>query len=138
MFNPRHLSALALVGLLVAAGGADAAERHVNKRWTGPAGRSASYHRDRVQSPGAMSASAGWTGRAGRTGGYDRARMVDPEAGLASASFDRSYRDGSSRSVDRQATRQAPGEWAYSADRTQRDGDVISRSGVVTFPAPNP
>jgi len=97
--------------------------------YTGPAGRTASWAQGATREPGYASGYGYRTGRGGRTASYDYNRVVDRNAGYGSYSYDRAYRDGTSRSVDRSAVRVEPGVFDYAATRTQRDGDVISRSG---------
>lgn len=97
--------------------------------YTGPGGRTASWSQGATREPGHAYGYGYHTGREGRTASYDYDRYVDRDAGYGSYSYDRAYRDGTSRSVDRSAVRIEPGVYDYSATRIQRDGDVITRSG---------
>lgn len=97
--------------------------------YTGPAGRTASWSQGATREPGYASGYGYRTGRGGRTASYDSNRIIDRDAGYGSYSYDRAYRDGTSRAIDRSAVRVEPGVFDYSATRTQRDGDVIARSG---------
>lgn len=132
MSNRKRLGAAlgaACVALVFVSASAEARNWSRGGSYTGPAGRTASWAQGAAREPGYASGYGRYTGRGGRTASYDYNRIIDRDAGYGSYSYDRNYRDGTSRSLERSAVRVEPGVYDYSASRTQRDGDVITRSG---------
>lgn len=68
--------------------------------------------------------------RGGQTSVHDQ-RTWDRQAGAYSHDRVREFPDGTSRSVDADAVRTAPGEWDVDRIVTGRNGEVRTQSGVI-------
>lgn len=92
----------------------------------------ATVQRDTVREKGVRSRTATATGPEGRTASRSETRTRDRQAGTASREVDRTYADGSTRSVD--ASVQRTGDGAYSGTRTVtgRDGETRTQTGDFT------
>ncbi len=92
----------------------------------------ATVQRDTVRSRGERSRTTTATGPNGRTTSATESRTRDREEGTYARDRDRTYADGSTRSVDVDAQR--TGEGTYSASRTVtgRDGDTRTQTGDFT------
>jgi len=92
----------------------------------------ATVQRDTVREKGVRSRTTTATGPEGRAASRSETRTRDRASGTASREVDRTYADGSTRSVE--SSLQRTGEGAYSGTRTVtgRDGETRTQTGDFT------
>lgn len=83
----------------------------------------------RARGQGGRARETHWTGENGRTRDVRAQRSHDREAGTASRERDVTYNDGSTRSVDANAQRTAPGEYSATREVTGRNGETRTQTG---------
>ena len=121
------LMCAALAALIAAPLEADARGRRLEGVVTGARGHQATVARDISARGRDRSAHTSISGENGRTRDVWRSRDIDP--GARSRSSDVTFSDGATRSVDRTATRTAPGEWTVEREVTGRNGETRTQTG---------
>lgn len=121
----------AIVGGLVIAGPAEARGRHVSGTWTTHRG-TYSGSADVVRTRGFRSRDAQITGPNGGQRTVSDQRTWSRRDGTYAHDRDVSFADGTSRTVDADANRVAPGTWDYSRTVTGRNGQTRTQDGEIT------
>jgi hypothetical protein len=128
MSHKAFTIALGLASLIATTGLAEA--RTVTRHFTGAHGGVGQGTITRA--PGLREREASFTGPKGRTRSVDDARTWDRAAGTRTHDRARTFADGTQRTIDADSQRVVPGTYDVDRTVTQRDGDVITRSGTVT------
>lgn len=112
------------------AGAADARERHVSGSWTTHRGTYTGTA-DVVRTRGFRSRDAQITGPNGGQRSVSDTRQWSLRDGTYAHDRDVNFADGTSRTVDADATRTAPGTWDFSRSVTGRTGETRTQDGTV-------
>jgi len=122
--------AAAIVAGLILAGEAQARERHVSGTWTTHRGTYAG-RADVVRTRGFRSRDAVITGPNGGQRTVSDQRTWSRANGTYTHDRDVNFADGTSRSVDADAQRVAPGTWDYSRTVTRRNGNTRTQDSTI-------
>ncbi len=139
--KPLHRLAVAFAATgaviaLLAAGAASADPGSRTRDWsgtvTGPNGGVSTFDHSRTRGPGAASRQTDVTGPDGGQRGRTVNRAWDRDNGTGSMDRSTTYRDGTSSSTSRTVTGTGEGSYDVETTRTNRRGEVRTRSGTVT------
>jgi len=122
--------AVLIIASLSFASAAEARERHVSATWTTHRG-TFTGHADVVRTRGFRSRDAVVTGPNGGQRTVSDRRAWSMQNGTYSHDRHVTFADGTSRTVDADARRVAPGTWDYSRSVTRRDGQIGTINGTV-------
>ena len=124
-------AAVIIAGLFVASA-AEARERHVSGTWTTHRG-TFTGHADVVRTRGFRSRDAVITGPNGGQRTVSDRRTWSMRNGAYSHDRRVTFADGTSRTLDADARRVAPGTWDYSRTVTGRNGDTRTVEGTIVI-----
>ena len=128
------VKAAACVAVIIAglsfSGAAEARERHVSGSWTTHRG-TYTGSADVVRTRGFRSRDAVITDPNGGQRTVSDQRTWSRRDGTYSHNRDVNFADGTSRTVDADANRVAPGTWDYSRTVTGRNGEMRTQDGTI-------
>jgi hypothetical protein len=124
--------AAVIVAGLSFAGAAEARERHVSGSWTTHRG-TYTGSADVVRTRGFRSRDAQIVGPNGGQRTISDQRTWNRRDGTYSRDRDVTFMDGTSRTVDADASRVAPGTWDYSRTVTGRNGETRTQDGTIVI-----
>lgn len=131
-FSAKAAACAAIIAAMAFASAAEARERHVSGTWTNHRG-TYTGSADVVRTRGFHSRNAVITGPNGGQRTVSDQRAWNRQAGTYSHNRRVTFADGTSRTVDADARRTAPGQWEYSRTVTGRNGQTRTQTGTYVI-----